>query len=494
MTWQISAVVEGVVTGWEEWWSHGPNHFIWFAMHSGIWVCVWDSHLTSISRVMNSQVVTIINMDEEPIQQRHPQLWRGDILVVQGVWAADQVAALALAGHSPRCGANSPACVLSPHLVNQLWDSWVIDCLRSVVIEAAVGDQGPTFRSFSSPKVSVMLKLSPVLLELVGRVDCLGVPGDHKRWVDDTRFCVARENATSMVTLGRTGIVGAGEKCGSREMPLFPHKNLVEEYFVNQEWCLQWINYGKPTGFSLVVRRLPRGDEREMVEIQVYYQPVIVPLPASKYFGESFEFSKEIPSRAVMIVDAGDKPGTMLVVFDVAKTHATRSLQVVSTTHCAALTPEWLDGFPLCRLALMQNRAGEIVFLVQSSSLSSPSFVHAVQANGDTTQLYSGIGSSPLRQVSGSLFSIYHKGTQVLDVWDCSDTSPSATSKPLRSINLVKNCSFISGGGFIFIVATPDCKQLQVVDGASGNTTATIEFLASGWCIESLSQTTSFLW
>ncbi|KAH3762145.1 hypothetical protein Pelo_6013 [Pelomyxa schiedti] len=415
-----------------------------------------------------------------------PPSWLADIRVVQGVRARDQVLALALAGHSRRCGANSPARVLTPHLVAQLWDSWVLACLRPVVVEARL-ELAPA--GGKSASCCVGLRLSPVLLGLVGDARAaqktVRWSGEHRitscRFVGETLCCVERAAAAGpwdAVVVRRTGPLGAGGWRG-REACMIPRMNsmLREPYSVNQEWWLQWINNGT-TGYSLVVRSLGcvgvddrdhDGDEGLPV--------VVVPIPDCWYFGKSFSFSKLNPSHAMMIVDGGEKGGIAIVVFDVAKTYSTKSLQVVSTTHCGTVTPEWLNNFHLGNILEMRNRAGETVFVFEASSLASyhtPSVVYAVQPNGDATQVYSEIGAGVLTQVSGSLFSIYHKSTEVLDIWDCSDTSPATTRKPLRSFNEGKKC--ISGGGFQFIA---NKRQLQVIDAESGNNVVTIEFLSS---------------
>ncbi|KAH3762559.1 hypothetical protein Pelo_5592 [Pelomyxa schiedti] len=166
--------------------------------------------------------------------------------------------------------------------------------------------------------------------------------------------------------------------------------------------------------------------------------------------------------------------------------YSTGSLQVVSTTHCA-WKPEMRHNFQ--NILAMQNRARENVFIFNALGRNlpriTPSVVYAAQSNGDTTQLYSGNEACSLRQVSGSLFGIFHKSTQVLEIWDCSDTSPSATRKPLRSFNEVKSC--ISGGGFLFMANE---RQLQVIDAESGINTVTFEFPFDDWSIKS----TSLLW
>ncbi|KAH3760306.1 hypothetical protein Pelo_7881 [Pelomyxa schiedti] len=447
--------------------------------------------------------MNIPNTNEHTTQQQHREVGLGEVRIVQGVWAAEQVVALALASHSPRCGADSPARALGPHLVKQLWDSCVLSCLRPVVLDVSVAPYPPSPPLFGKWRLVVRLTLSPLLLGLVGAVHVApreaemdGHAVNRCQRLDETLCCVERGTSPpgwqDAVVARRTGPWGGAGGWSGRERRLLPSMDHVEVYVVNREWMLQRVRDG--AGFSLVVRSL-RGVGGDDVEERRgggrggddEDEAVVIRLPEYRYLGRSFEFSKAIPSHAVMIVDSGNQPGTTLLVLDVAKTHATRSLKVVSTTHCA-LTPEWLSKFDWCSVAVMQNRACETVFLIQSSNLSSSSFVHAVQANGDTTQLYCEIGSFPLSQVSESLFSIYHKRTQVLEIWDCSDTlSPSSgatTRRPLRSIlNLGKdNSLFTSGGGFIFLVR-PGSKQLEVIDGASGNTAVMIEFLAPG-CTE----------
>ncbi|KAH3705848.1 hypothetical protein Pelo_19604 [Pelomyxa schiedti] len=170
----------------------------------------------------------------------------------------------------------------------------------------------------------------------------------------------------------------------------------MDVYAANREWMMQ-RRHDCP-GYSVIVRSLGgvgvdgdggeegRGgggggdDEAEAV---------VLKLPVGWYFGRVFEFSKAIPSHAVMIAHAGDEPGIALVVFDVAKTHATRTLQVVSTTRCGAVTPEWLNHFCMGDILVMRNRAGDTVFVFEATSLTqltTPSFVSSDTSEWITVQ------------------------------------------------------------------------------------------------------------
>ncbi|KAH3758358.1 hypothetical protein Pelo_9860 [Pelomyxa schiedti] len=363
----------------------------------------------------------------------------------KGIQARDQLASLLVASQCCRCGNNSAAGVLGPVLVRQLWDTWGIGTERKVVVAVTA----------TNGALLPMAVRFGVSIALMGMTTDVHIACIYGYWVDYNLNVMQVGANVLRLSDATTG--------GSRE--LVPQRRFAMNHLcMNGKWWLQI----KREGHLLVVTNLQGDNTGELA---------FVPLPKTHSIVKSMSFCKLCSSQSLMIMKRGHK--SLLFVVDIARTYATKSLQIVSSTQC---TCGYFADDCVEQIILMKNKAEQNVFVVEITIPNPPySVVFAVQQTGVMSKLMNHAEPPPggiLSQLSSSLFSLCT--LKKLDIWDCNDTA-----LPLRTLQISAACEgpafsgILSGNGLICLRG--DNNQLLVTEATSGVVVASIDFLQPGW-------------
>ncbi|KAH3763605.1 hypothetical protein Pelo_4544 [Pelomyxa schiedti] len=384
--------------------------------------------------------------------------WLGDVRLHQGNRARDQAMALAVAATSQRCGAHSPASIMGGHLVRQLWCDWVVGCSTVFVIYATVGE-------FWDEQVLCEVRVGvSVLLLGVTQLWVRDTSEPQAGWFGENNSirCYSEQFLTPK---GFTRIPSS-----SNGLALWTDECTAE----SRDWELTWANRNEDGGddHSLVIQQLPGrkssaggGEKRVSVEVALLQQDF------HNYIVESINLSEVNPSQAVLLLNSNDRTHSQLVVVDVPKSHATGTLQVLSTTRCILQPDNSSEELQEEHVIVVKCETGQNVFIVES---------------GVVKQLYADVeGSKGVRvlwEATEKEFSLYNRRCQTVEVWEYHNNmyvdTAEAPPSPKITIEHV-GIPHIAGGGFIFHVTT-DTQALHVVEPLSGLTVASVDFLSPG--------------
>ncbi|KAH3732747.1 hypothetical protein Pelo_16413 [Pelomyxa schiedti] len=191
-----------------------------------------------------------------------------------------------------------------------------------------------------------------------------------------------------------------------------------------------------------------------------------------------------VPSHAVMLVQSNeDQLKGQFVVVDVAAMYLTKKLQVLSTTNFRAQEMLGTDGVVDDCLMMETPKAGQPVFIVATYNdhhEGEDIVVRCLNPNGVAAELSSTgyVSDAVLFQVDASRFAV-NPMFEPLELWDISDTT-----KELPTINPEGVC----------VNPKLTYQVMHLIEVASRNTVARIEFLAPGWCIYDIFQEGCYLW
>ncbi|KAH3714436.1 hypothetical protein Pelo_19054 [Pelomyxa schiedti] len=349
-------------------------------------------------------------------------------------------------------------------MLRQLWDDWVVGCQRVAVLDAEVM---PCGRGKGKHCV-ITFGVSPLLLGIMGIKFVLAgeLLGIERTWWVDENTLMREEGTRGALSLVNTT---SGEKSAVRKGVGLYNSNLR----VNRDWVFQLA------GQLISVGSMKTGELEDPV--------VTVALP-DVYTPEKLPFglSRVIPSMAVMAVVRLYSKRFYILVIDVAKTYKSRMLCVVSETPCDF---RGIEEWAMESVLVMQNKAGQNVFIFDiTQRWESKSVVISILENGEMNELYSHKIDCILVQVSGSMFAVYNRKEERLDIWDSNDTTK--RHPVIKCIPKAGNDNFVVGGGLIVLLDT-DTQHLQVIDASSTHTVVT--FGISGWLITDVMSDTSFL-
>ncbi|KAH3742493.1 hypothetical protein Pelo_16115 [Pelomyxa schiedti] len=411
----------------------------------------------------------------------------GEIALSQGVRARDQFAELLLASQCRRCGSNSPAGVLGAAVARQLWDTWVIGTERNVVL-VVLRRAGKCKLVTDTIRFGVSVALMGITTEVTVTHRSEGVDSSLLRVGDNltVSLCTPVYSGITSVVL-KNSTSGDERHFGAERDPDLS----VHHLCINGVWWLQTIDKGE----MLVIRNL-----------QAPSDAVVVPVPENYHVVESMRFYKMNSSQALILMTTDStlkehQLSSLLLVVDVASTCASKSLQILSTTHC--LFPQgYLLKTRVKSLLLMRNKAAQNVFIVMTETTDSfsptISEVYAVQPNGEMKDLSTFFRFGPLTQLSGSLFSGVHmtpSGRRLVGIWDCSDTADIGSHQPLRTVGCDQQVVFtvLTGGGLACFIEEGN-KTLQVTEATSGFIVASLEVVGPNVTLEYFIPRECFLW
>ncbi|KAH3763676.1 E3 ubiquitin-protein ligase Ufd4 [Pelomyxa schiedti] len=372
----------------------------------------------------------------------------------------EQFAAL-LASSVSRCGASSPAHGVScnSQLMRSLW----CDLVMGYTDHFALVLEPTSHRAADRERVTVSFGVSPIMMGITHSPSITGGRVEHAyKWLGpDARllYKVDREQALDVsLCLASSSDDDEGVPLGSSLVAF--------SLGINGKWLVMCeISLIHPGGQNLSVtdiQALQRGEKAA---------PVVVPYRTGSFAG-SHEVMMNNANRDEAFVSSTIGETANFTLVDVAQTHKTNTLVVVSSTQCSF--PAWIAY----QNVVVQRRAsGEVVYVVNLHLLSQgdeerakPLFL--VESSTPDTMTQIAKECDNLSQVSSSLFCVCCRDT--FQLWDCNNTT-----HPLRSVSITSDADAchikqaVGGSGFLFVLR--DDNKVTVMEALSGTTVLTFE-------------------
>ncbi|KAH3766704.1 hypothetical protein Pelo_1433 [Pelomyxa schiedti] len=365
-----------------------------------------------------------------------------------------QVAALLMSSH-PRCGAHSPARIMSASapLMSHFWSEIVLAGASAFVLYLESAD----FTDDSTPS-TVHIGLSRRLLgvtylqgiDLLHRVKCVApeqvlVPDGNGYALRSLDLQISSRNECR--DLGNQAQPFVCTFAESERSPFFAAANSM--------WLL---NARSPAPGSdhetVMIWELPQCPQEKPVE------PLEFRIPGSDILHSlaGVFLSKTVPDEAV--VAARNHSHIVLTLFDVRKTVQSKKLAVLASTGMLPLSGHRLTfGVVL----VMRRKTFDMVFIAQTFLCEVFAIDPRTGGIRQITEKEEHSYSEPnnLTQVSSSVFCIWHEKYRSYELWDCNNID-----QPLRAINPDDNFDqVVAGSGFLFVVVKHSVTVIEPFAG-----------------------------